>query len=113
MLDFDRISQVPNQPVQLRSIDKGTLVGKTVTDGNGAFSFAVTEPGLYVVEALSTDGGIAAVGNPVTLLSLPIVTNVVLQSGRRGAAWVILAVAGGIGLVAWLLSGDGTTSPEQ
>ena len=76
--------QVPNQRVQLRSIDKGTIVGKTVTDGNGAFSFAVTEPGLYVVEAISNDGGIAAVGNPVTLLSLPIVTNVVLQaSGAR------------------------------
>ena len=80
VLRFDRISQVPNQRVQLRSVDKGTIVGKTVTDGSGAFSFAVTEPGLYVVEALSNDGGIAAVGNPVTLLSLPIVTNVVLQS---------------------------------
>ena len=80
VLGFDRISQVPNQRVQLRSVDKGTIVGKTVTDGSGAFSFAVTEPGLYVVEAVSNDGGIVAVGNPVTLLSLPIVTNVAMQS---------------------------------
>ena len=68
VLGFDRISQVPNQRVQLRSVDKGTIVGKTVTDGSGAFSFAVTEPGVYVVEAVSNDGGIVAVGNPVTLL---------------------------------------------
>ena len=113
VLRFDGISQVPNQRVQLRSVDKGTIVGKTVTDGSGAFSFAVTEPGLYVVEALSDDGGIAAVGNPVTLLSSPIVTNVVLQSSGRKTAWVLLAVAGGVGLVAWLISRDGTTSPEQ
>ena len=44
VLGFDRISQVPNQRVQLRSVDKGTIVGKTVTDGSGAFSFAVTSP---------------------------------------------------------------------
>ena len=85
--------------MQLRSVDKGTIVGKTVTDRNGVFSFAVTEPGLYVVEAVSNDGGIAAVGNPVTLLSLPVTTNVVLQAPRQAhTAWVILAVAGGAAL---------------
>ena len=42
-----------------------------------------------------------AVGNPVTLLSLPIVTNVVMQSSAAGTAWVVLAIASGAGFAAW------------
>ena len=82
-------------------------------------AFAVTEPGLYVVEAVNNDGGIAAVGNPVTMLSLPVVTNVVMQASAAGTAWVVLAIAGGASLAGWYImrhdatGSTGPTSPEQ
>ena len=42
--------------LRLRNVDKGTVVGQTVSDKNGAFSFPVTDPGLYVVEAIDGAG---------------------------------------------------------
>jgi len=103
---------VPNQPVQLRNLDKGTVVAKSVTDKNGAFFFAVTEPGLYLVEVIKKDGGVVAVGKPVTLLGLPIITSVILPSTAL-AAWAVVAVASGAGIVGLVVAAEGPTSPER
>jgi hypothetical protein len=109
----DGKTPVPNQPVQLRNLDKNIVVAKSVTDKNGAFSFSVTEPGLYIVEAINKDGGVVAIGNPVTLLTLPIITSVILPSSVKLLAWVLVGVASGAGVVGWVAATEGPISPER
>jgi hypothetical protein len=120
---------VPNMRVRVRNIDTDKIVGETVSDSNGAFSFVVTEAGRYVVEVVDGNGGVMAVGPPLTVLNVttvPAVFNVVLPSAKAAAfiplvasnlPAVIVAAAGAAGITLLTVGGSGgtptVTSPER
>ena len=103
--------------LRLRNLDTGTIAGNTVSDNQGRFSFAASEPGRYMVEAAGKTGGVVAVSDPVTLAGSTVSTKVILPEDKQPAtattAAILLAVAGGLGLVGWIVGKDGTTSPER
>ena len=76
---------VANVRLRLRNVDKGAIVAQTVSDQNGAFSFPVTDPGLYVVEAVDGGGSVLAVSSSLQSTTTPLTTNVILpaDSGPR------------------------------
>ena len=112
VLRDDGRTPVANMRLRLRNLDTSAIVGQTVSDGNGVFSFPVSEPGLYVVEAVDDDSGVRAVSQPVKLGTSPITTNVILPARRMGA-WSALAAAAGAGLAVLVTGGTTAVSPEQ
>ncbi len=109
VLEHDGKTRVPNQRVRLRNIDTGASVAETTSDRDGAFSFPVTTPGNYVVEAVS-GGGVLAVSKPVSSTTLPFTRNVILPLKKPVAffatAGVLLAAAAAVGIVAITKYGD-------
>jgi len=103
--------------LQLRSVDTTSVVGRTVSDQNGAFSFTVPQPGLYVVEAVKDDGRVIAVGGPLNVGTTAITTTVVLPATKAffaGAAFLILTTAAAAGIGAWAIANGGdVSSPER
>ena len=78
-------TRVANVRLRLRNVDKGTILAQTVSDQNGAFSLPVTDPGLYVVEAVGEDGSVLAVSSALQSTTTPLTTNVILpQTSRQG-----------------------------
>ena len=53
----------PQARIRLRSVDNGRGVGRTVGDSEGRFRFDRVEPGAYVVELMSSDERVLAVGD--------------------------------------------------
>ncbi len=110
----DRATPVADVRLRLRNLDTGTIIGNAVSDKQGAFSFAVPGPGRYVVEAVGKTGGVVAVSDPVSLAGSAVSTNVILPSDKSAAtALLLVAIAGGAGLVGWIVGSEGTTSPER
>ena len=110
--------------LRLRNVDKGTVVGQTVSDKNGAFSFPVTDPGFYVVEAIDGGGSVLAVSSAIHSTATPLTVNVILPATRTAAdffsstAFLILAAAAGAGVVVRVINpGNGgnvtPVSPER
>jgi len=119
VLRADRTTAAANVRLQLRTLDKGTVVGATTSDANGAFSFPVPEPGRYLVEAIN-GRGVLAVSAPVTMTNTPLVANVILPEDRGPAAFLtsavvlVVAAAAGAGILGLAAAaGGGPTSPEQ
>ena len=108
--------------LRLRNVDKGTVVGQTVSDKNGAFSFPVTDPGLYVVEAVDGGGSVLSVSSPIQPTATPLTVNMILPATRTAAgffsstAFLLLAAAAGAGVVVRVINPGGNVtpvSPEQ
>ena len=104
--------------LQLRNMDTGAIVGKTVSDMNGAFSFAVDAPGLYVVEAVDDEGNVLAVSNVLNPGSAAPGGTLVLPASTRTAAFFssaapLLAAAAGAGVAALTIGGRTVASPER
>jgi len=115
-------SSVAGVRLLLRNVDKGTVVGHTLSNQSGAFSFVVPEPGLYVVEALNESENVTAVSAALNSTTAPLSTNVILQSktGFAGffssSAFLMLTAAAGIGTGIWIIASGGggnVSSPER
>jgi len=109
--------------LRLRNVADGPIVGQTVSDKNGAFSFDVSEPGLYMVEAVDGDD-VRTVSRPVLFTDSPITTDVMLpelnvranffsNSASFTSAVPLLAAAAGVGIYAWTISQGAALSPER
>ena len=53
----------PQARIRLRNVETGRGVARTLADGDGRFWFERAEPGAYVVELLSSDDKVLAVGD--------------------------------------------------
>src|SRR4051812_37875642 len=71
--------------LQVRNLDKNTIAGRMVSDSKGEFSFTVTEPGLYIVEAVKEDQSVIATGTPLTLTATQVTTQVILPGATAAA----------------------------
>jgi len=116
VLEHDGKTRVPNQRLRLRNIDTGSTVGDATSDKDGAFSFPVTTPGNYVVEAVSS-GGVLAASSPISSTVSPFARNVILPSKKpvaiiftaKGAA--VIAAAATAGIIAITKFGDDDSGP--
>jgi hypothetical protein len=53
----------PQAPIRLRNVETGRSMARTVADGDGRFRFERVDPGAYVVELLSAEDKVLAVGD--------------------------------------------------
>jgi hypothetical protein len=53
----------PRARIRLRNVETGRGVARTVSDGDGRFRFERAEPGTYVVELLSSEDKVLAIGD--------------------------------------------------
>lgn len=53
----------PEAKIRLRSVDTGRGVARAVSDADGRFTFERVEPGSYVVELLSPEDKVLAIGD--------------------------------------------------
>jgi hypothetical protein len=53
----------PRARIRLRNVETGRGVARTVSDGDGRFRFERAEPGTYVVELLSDQDKVLAIGD--------------------------------------------------
>ena len=53
----------PQARIRLRSIETGRGVARAIADADGRFRFNQVQPGAYVVELLSTDDRVLAIGD--------------------------------------------------
>src|SRR5215472_8479004 len=88
VLRNDRKTRVPDVKVQMRSITTGAVVGTTVSDRNGAYSFQAPAPGLYIIEAVKDDGTVQAVSAKFTLTDIVVRKDVILP-GLLGVGAII------------------------
>lgn len=86
----------PSITVRLRNLDNGQLVGNTVANASGGFSFNGLTVGNYVVEMVAANGTILGTSVGIALTAVSIVsTNIGV-----GASAAALAAAGGTGAAA-------------
>jgi hypothetical protein len=96
----------PNITVRLRNVDNGQLIGNTVANSAGGFSFNGLAVGNYVVEMVAANGTILGTSAGIALTPLAIVsTNISL-----GASAAALAAAGGIGAAGAAVLGTATAA---
>jgi Carboxypeptidase regulatory-like domain len=110
--------------LRLRNVDTNAIVARTVSDRSGAFSFSVSEPGTYLVEAVDCgNGGVQAVSDALDLTRSPLglKTVVVLPAEKEAilssTALIVLAAASAAGITAFAIQSGASTpavsSPEQ
>jgi hypothetical protein len=111
---------VPDVRLRLRNIDKNSIVGRTVTDPNGRFSFLVPESALYLVEAVDRYDRVLAVGTLVNTgpaaPAVSIAINVILPTevAFASAAALLILAAAGAGISVWTAEhGQNIGSPER
>ncbi len=123
VVESDRKTPVADACLRLRKVDTKAIVARTVSDRNGAFSFSVSEPGMYLVEAVDCpDAGVRAVSDALTLAQLPLTTLVVLPTtatatGLSSMAILLIAAGSAAGITAIAVavqdSPQNVLSPEQ
>ena len=123
VLRNDNKTRVPGVKVRMRSITTGAVVGTTVSDRHGAYSFQAPAPGRYVIEAVSDDGTVQAVSDHF-MLAETAARNVILP-GPLGVGAIltsslvaVLAAGTASGLIPVIPPGSGpgsspVTSPER
>jgi hypothetical protein len=95
----------PNITVRLRNVDNGQLIGNTVANSAGGFSFNGLAVGNYVVEMVAANGTILGTSVGIALTPMAIVsTNISV-----GASAAALA-AGGIGAAGAAVLGTATAA---
>ena len=111
--------------LRLRNVNTNAIVARTVSDGSGGFSFSVSEPGTYLVEAVDCgNGGVEAVSDALNVAPspLPLNTVVVLPAEVKEAfysstAFLVLAAASAAGITVYAIKSGASTqavsSPEQ
>ena len=125
----DRKTPVANTCLRLRNVDTNAIFARTVSDPNGAFLFAASGPGIYLVEAIDCgDSGVLAVSDAVNLAGLLRPTVVVLPSAQAGStrrgggffsstAFLVLSAASAAAITVFAIRAGGATpavsSPEQ
>ena len=107
----------------MRKIDTSAIVGRTVSDRTGAYSFSVSEPGTYLVEVVDCDDeDVLAVSEALTLAQLPLTALVVVPATAVAAflsstAFLVIAAASAAGITAIAVAGQdppqNVLSPEQ
>jgi hypothetical protein len=96
----------PNITVRLRNVDNGQLIGNTVANSTGGFSFNGLAVGNYVVEMVAANGTILGTSVGIVLTPLAIVsTNISV-----GASAAALAAAGGVGAAGVAVLGTATAA---
>ena len=121
----DRTTPVPNACLRLRNLDTNAIVARTVAAASGSFSFSVSEPGTYVVEAVEcgTDS-VRAVSDALNLATVPlelttvvVISSVVQSSFLSSTAFLVLSAASVAGITAVAVGSGGSSpavsSPEQ
>lgn len=119
VLKSDHKTHVPDVRLRLRNVTTGAIVGRTISDADGRYSFTAPEPGLYVVEAVDDDErGVRAVTDPFQLPHEAFITNVILP-GRSGlaalftnTAFLLLAGGAAAGIIA-IQPPTAVQSPER
>jgi hypothetical protein len=76
----------PGARIRLRDVETGRGAARTLSDGDGRFRFERVEPGAYVVELLSTQDKVLAVGDLFGVLAGGQATTLVRLSAK--APWV-------------------------
>jgi hypothetical protein len=122
----DGTTPAANVGVQLRNVDTGQIVAKTVTDQAGQFVFPAQAAGLYVVEILDQDGKVLAVGAPLQLSTTPLTTSLMMPAATAGAGagfftsttFIVLSAITGAGIATLIAVNTGddeatVSSPEQ
>jgi hypothetical protein len=95
---------LPNVTVRLRNVDNGQLIGNTVVNAAGEFSFSGLAVGNYVVEMVAMNGTILGTSVGITLSAAAMVsTNISV-----GASAAALAAAGGTGAAIGTTAAAGT-----
>lgn len=101
-------SPIPNANVRLRNIDTGRVVAASETSTNGQFIFAGVARGSYLVELVSDNGKVLAVGPAFGIEPEQTVSTVVRLPTRRSwyagmfsnTAAAVIAAASSVGLTA-------------
>ena len=101
-------SPIANAKVRLRNIETGRVVSASETSSDGQFTFAGVAKSSYLVELVSDNGKVLAVGPAFRLEPGQTVSTVVRLPTRRSwyagmfsnAAAVVIAAASSVGLTA-------------
>ncbi len=101
-------SPIANGKVRLRNIDTGRVVSANETSGSGQFVFGGVAKGSYLVELVSDNGKVLAVGAAVRIEAGQTVSTAVRLPTRRSwyagmfsnAAAAVIAAASSVGLAA-------------
>lgn len=72
----------PRARIRLRNVDTGRGVARTVSDGDGRFRFDRADPGAYVVELLSDEDKVLAIGDLFGVLAGGQATTLVRLSSK-------------------------------
>jgi hypothetical protein len=76
----------PQARIRLRNVETGRAVARTLSDADGHFRFDRVDPGAYVVELLSTQDKVLAVGDLFGVMAGGQATTLVRLSSK--APWV-------------------------
>ena len=106
-------------------MDTNTIVGRSMSDRNGAFSFSVPEPGMYLVEVVNcNDDSVRAVSDALAVATAPLTVAVVVPTTLAASvfsstAFLVLSAASAAGITAAAITtgqggnSGGVSSPEQ
>jgi Carboxypeptidase regulatory-like domain len=119
VLKSDRKTPIANACLRLRKMDTNTVVARSVSDQKGAFSFAVADPGTYVVEVVKCDDdGVEAVSAALAVttstLDIAIVVPTTLAATVfSSTAFLVLSAAAAAGITAVVITrGHGGDSAD-
>ncbi len=98
----------PRARIRLRNVETGRGVARTVSDGDGRFRFERAEPGTYVVELLSDEDKVLAIGDLFGVMAGGQATTLVRLSSKApwfegffgNAAAAAISAASAIGVTA-------------
>ena len=101
-------SPVPNAKVRLRNIETGRVISASETSASGQFVFGNVAKGSYLVELVSDNGKVLAVGPTFRIEAGQTISTVVRLPTRRSwyagmfsnAAAAVIAAASSVGLTA-------------